>query len=290
MAELVRTGLVYGNSLSCLVYLLGWGFVPFLLISVMCDFCAFLKLCNFLFGFSRLYAYFKEPSKLLVEYGCISPFFFPVAPWVTRAAVCAKGRAELLCVCRCLGCGCRLEFVCSSAECPEWSVILVLFAKWNWSFELTKFERKGRKLNWNNVCFVLFSLWVSDSWALSLFLRLFWHRPLLSSPICNCWGVRAHVCSASPWYFSTSCLFNRHNCWALSWAGLVSIFCPQLRAVSGINKIGFFSSSCNCVQRLLGKSMEEMPRLHVLLGRIRFNSEDFHLFMLSKVCSDQHVK
>lgn len=90
MAKLVRTRVVYGSSLSWLVYLLGRGFLPSLQTSVMRNFCVFLKLCNFLFSFSQLYSCFKEASKLLVEYGCISPSFLPFPSLVTRAAMYAK--------------------------------------------------------------------------------------------------------------------------------------------------------------------------------------------------------
>lgn len=90
MAKLVRTGLVHGNSLSWLVYLLGGGFVPSLQDYVMHHFCVFLKVWNFLFSFPQLYACFKEASKLLIEYGCVSPFFIPVPPSVMHVAVYAK--------------------------------------------------------------------------------------------------------------------------------------------------------------------------------------------------------
>ena len=148
MAKLVRTGLVYGNSLSCLVYLLGRGFVPSLQTYITRHFCVFLKLCYFLFSFPQLYACFKEASKLLIEYGCISPSFLP-SPLVTRVAMYAKllkvdSRAAL-CVA-----GAAWVMIAGrsslwlSVECFEWWVILGLFAKWNWFNELIKFGRKDK--------------------------------------------------------------------------------------------------------------------------------------------------
>lgn len=55
-------------------------------------FCVFLKSCNFLFRFPQLYASFKEASKLLIEYVCLSPSFLPFA----RSAGHAAGHARLL--------------------------------------------------------------------------------------------------------------------------------------------------------------------------------------------------
>lgn len=198
------------------------------------------------------------------------------------------GSWAAVCVCVCVwiwvGYDCWLELVSSTVGCLEWQVILVWVAKWSRFCQLIKFGRKCKNA-WKTWVMSFPPPFLSLP-SPSLFQRLLHFLIGCGPHVYLLWGEgryfgQPHLCTLPSVAFLTLtvCMYA-----AFSWAGLVSIFNPLLRAVSAISQIGFFHSSWYYRQRLLGKSMEEIPRQQLLLERIRFNSKAFYWVLLSKVC------